>query len=85
MGEQTAALKQKEREVGKLQKECAAQRQAVKEMGNALKSAESTAQHARSAFCTCHALGLGLTAFVQPLIKVSVMPTMWFGRGVIWR
>lgn len=50
MGEQAAALKQKEREVGKLQKECAAQRQAVKEIGNALKSAESTAQHARSAF-----------------------------------
>jgi len=49
MGEQGSLLKQREREVSKLQKESTTQRQAVKEMSHALKSAESTAEHARSA------------------------------------
>lgn len=47
MGEQSRVLKQKERELAKLQRECAYQRQAAKEMSHALKSAESTAEHAR--------------------------------------
>ena len=46
-GSQEGALKQREREVVKLQKECASQRKTIKETGQALRSAETTAEHAR--------------------------------------
>ena len=50
-GVQEGALKQREREVAKLQKECATQRKAAKDMCQALRSAEMTAEHARLGLC----------------------------------